>query len=432
MVEKIIINPNEVRGYGNILNPHSAEDYEPYLTTVTETTDTVEGRTMTVYEMEYEGNLTPTTLTLTVNSSSVYIGDTVTFTATLKDTSNNAVSGATVTFKEGSTSLGTGTTNSSGVATLSTTSLTVGSHSVTANYGGDSTYAGSNSSSVSVTVSHNYSLAFSSSSYTASGGSAEVSVTLTDNSVAVSGATVTFTGGTSTVTGTTNSSGVATATISVTTTSTITATYGTATDTCTITVGPSYIINDDCSSNHISDLFDSSIPLRNNGSSNATFTSGTPSYYLINVTTNSSDSFLPYKALEGITSSFRLTIQSSLNNTSNIGGIGLYYYLDSNNWGGVKDQYVEQWISAKTNGTFTENSYSSGLSRNTEITKKIIEFNATANTITISSYKSDDTLILSKTMNIPVTITSSVKWGTGVTWSTSDKHRLYNIKAEYI
>ena len=28
MVEKIIINPNKVRGYGNIMSPHSSSDYE--------------------------------------------------------------------------------------------------------------------------------------------------------------------------------------------------------------------------------------------------------------------------------------------------------------------------------------------------------------------------------------------------------------------
>ena len=151
MVEKIIINPNEVRGYGNIMSSHTSSDYELVDCTISSGTDTVNGASATVY------TLTPT-------------------------------------------------------------------------------------------ASHSYSLSFSSSSYTASGGSAEVSVTLTDNSVAVSGATVTFTGGTSTVTSTTNSSGVATATISVTQTSTITATYGSATDTCTITVGPSYLFYDDCSS----------------------------------------------------------------------------------------------------------------------------------------------------------------------------------------
>ena len=52
MVEKIIINPNEVRGYGNIMSPHNSTDYELSDCTITETTDTVNGQTMTVYELE--------------------------------------------------------------------------------------------------------------------------------------------------------------------------------------------------------------------------------------------------------------------------------------------------------------------------------------------------------------------------------------------
>ena len=53
MVEKIIINPNKVRGYGNIMSPHSTSDYETYGSIITSGTDTVNGQTMTVYEMDY-------------------------------------------------------------------------------------------------------------------------------------------------------------------------------------------------------------------------------------------------------------------------------------------------------------------------------------------------------------------------------------------
>ena len=52
MVEKIIINPEEVRGLGNIMSPHSSSDYEVYMSSITTGTDTVHGQTMTVYELE--------------------------------------------------------------------------------------------------------------------------------------------------------------------------------------------------------------------------------------------------------------------------------------------------------------------------------------------------------------------------------------------
>jgi hypothetical protein len=48
-----------------------------------------------------------------------------------------------VTFKDGATTLGTGTLNPSGQATFSTSSLSAGSHSITAEYGGDSNFNGS-------------------------------------------------------------------------------------------------------------------------------------------------------------------------------------------------------------------------------------------------------------------------------------------------
>src|SRR6185503_17847710 len=45
------------------------------------------------------------------------------------------------TFLDGATTLGTGTLNGSGVATFSTAALTVATHNLTANYGGNATYA---------------------------------------------------------------------------------------------------------------------------------------------------------------------------------------------------------------------------------------------------------------------------------------------------
>ena len=53
---------------------------------------------------------------------------------------------------DGSTTLGAGTVNSSGVATYTTSALAVGAHSITAGYGGDSNDTASQSSAVSVTV----------------------------------------------------------------------------------------------------------------------------------------------------------------------------------------------------------------------------------------------------------------------------------------
>ncbi|WP_420240036.1 Ig-like domain repeat protein [Telmatobacter bradus] len=92
--------------------------------------------------------LTSTTTTLTSTSSSTTTGTSVSLTAAVSP----AAAAGTVTFYDGTTSLGTGTL-SSGSATLTTSFSTTGTHSITAVYGGSSTYATSTSSAVSITVS---------------------------------------------------------------------------------------------------------------------------------------------------------------------------------------------------------------------------------------------------------------------------------------
>jgi hypothetical protein len=71
---------------------------------------------------------------------SVY-GQSVTFTATVNPVAPGAgLAPVTVTFKDGATVLGTGTLNASGQATFSTSALSVSSHSITAEYGGDGNF----------------------------------------------------------------------------------------------------------------------------------------------------------------------------------------------------------------------------------------------------------------------------------------------------
>ena len=71
-------------------------------------------------------------LTGTSNILSNYHNETCTLTATVLDTNNQAVSGETVTFYNGSTSMGTATTNASGVATKTYSSTGAGDVSFTA------------------------------------------------------------------------------------------------------------------------------------------------------------------------------------------------------------------------------------------------------------------------------------------------------------
>jgi len=80
-------------------------------------------------------------------------GQPVTFTATV--TAKSPAAGTptgTVTFKDGSRTLGTGTLDGSGQATFVTSTLAVGSHSISASYGGDASFNGSTSPKFTQTV----------------------------------------------------------------------------------------------------------------------------------------------------------------------------------------------------------------------------------------------------------------------------------------
>jgi hypothetical protein len=86
---------------------------------------------------------TATALTASPNPSTP--GQLVTFTATVTVTSGTGTPTGTVTFKDGGTTLGTGTVGVGGVATFATSTLSSGSHTITAVYGGDTNFAGSTS-----------------------------------------------------------------------------------------------------------------------------------------------------------------------------------------------------------------------------------------------------------------------------------------------
>jgi autotransporter-associated beta strand protein len=92
------------------------------------------------------------TTTLMAAPTTAVTGQQVTLTATVAASSGTGTPTGTVQFFNGSTLLGTGTLNSSGEATTQTMSLTAGMPSLTAVYGGDSTFAGSTSTAVTVTV----------------------------------------------------------------------------------------------------------------------------------------------------------------------------------------------------------------------------------------------------------------------------------------
>jgi hypothetical protein len=99
-------------------------------------------------------NLNSTTTALAAVPKPALAGQTVTLTATISPTPTGSPLG-TVSFYDGATLIGTASVNSSGVATLTTSTLSTGSHSLTAAYSGNSLFATSTSSPASETVNLN-------------------------------------------------------------------------------------------------------------------------------------------------------------------------------------------------------------------------------------------------------------------------------------
>ncbi|ABF39455.1 protease [Candidatus Koribacter versatilis Ellin345] len=93
-----------------------------------------------------------TTMSLSSNAPSVPAGGSVTFTAQVSSPVVLRLPTGTVTFMDGTASLGTATLDGYGIGKFTTTSLTGGSHSITANYGGDAIFRAT-SASVSQSIS---------------------------------------------------------------------------------------------------------------------------------------------------------------------------------------------------------------------------------------------------------------------------------------
>jgi subtilase family serine protease len=98
----------------------------------------------------WKNSAVPTTTTLSISPASpVTFGTSVTLTATVKPAPTVTNPAQVVTFNDAVLGkLGSGTLNSSGVATFTSSTLAAASYSITATYGGDTNFSGSTSSAV--------------------------------------------------------------------------------------------------------------------------------------------------------------------------------------------------------------------------------------------------------------------------------------------
>jgi uncharacterized repeat protein (TIGR03803 family) len=106
----------------------------------------------TVFKLQTAATMTTTTTTLSSSPNPSTYGQTVTFIATVASSVGAPPDGETVTFMKGVTALGTGALNG-GSASLTTSTLWMGTNAITAVYGGDSKFGGSTSKAVKQVVS---------------------------------------------------------------------------------------------------------------------------------------------------------------------------------------------------------------------------------------------------------------------------------------
>lgn len=104
-----------------------------------------------VFVNNYTDTLPATSTALSTSASSLATGQSLTLTATLGGSSPSTATG-TVQFTDNGANLGTAVAVSNGTATLSTSALSAGPHSLAASYSGDKTHQPSTSAAVSVSV----------------------------------------------------------------------------------------------------------------------------------------------------------------------------------------------------------------------------------------------------------------------------------------
>ena len=105
-----------------------------YTVTATFNATTQFGTSSGSTQLQVDGDASTTTLSSSLNPS--LFGQAVTFRAKVALSGSTAVPQGTVTFRDGAAVLGTGSLDGTGATSLTTSQLAVGSHSITAQYGG--------------------------------------------------------------------------------------------------------------------------------------------------------------------------------------------------------------------------------------------------------------------------------------------------------
>jgi subtilase family serine protease len=156
-----------------------------------------------------------TNTSVSSNLNPATVGASVTFTATVTSSASGTPTG-TVTFLDNGASIGTGTLTSGAMATFATSLLTVGSHPITAQYGGDPNFTASSSTVITqiITLKPSATMLASSINPSVGGLSATFTATVTSTAGGTPTGTVAFSDGATSLGTGALSAGVATFTTS--------------------------------------------------------------------------------------------------------------------------------------------------------------------------------------------------------------------------
>ena len=399
MVEQVRVNPEEVRGYGNICEGHTLEDFIVSNSGLAKEKENVHGALTDVYKLVY----------------SVY--------------------GLMFDFDKGNKQLylqmAEADTLSFGFDTVNKQLYLVDENDTGFNLGFDEDTNELYITDDAPPIVHDYSIALDQSSYTTTG-SLSVSATLLDDGVAVEGATVSFTGGVSTVTATTNSSGVATATVNFTSSGTLTASYSNVSDTATVTVSQ-YIFYDDCTSDRSNEYTNASIQASNR-TNYLSLTYSSNGYYTIKATSNEGNHYAKWiTALDG-KDNLKFTCEVSTNTFNGTNRFGIIIG-DANEYKSERYHISNKTLEhLKQIGTSTEtviDSHTLSLTANTWYKMEYI-VEGTSFTFTISDMSSNVLYTTTGTFDSSV-ITSSTTKQYGLyylNYGSSYQKMFRNIKAE--
>lgn len=145
MVEKIIVSPQDVRAYGNVVEEKELEDYESFRCSVTDGSDVING----VDEKVFNVSGTPAPLlTISNETEDVRLERCITISSSLEDSEGNALIGKQISLKEGETVLNTIVTSEGDNAFK--VILPLGLHQIYASFDGDDVYCPAVSEAISL------------------------------------------------------------------------------------------------------------------------------------------------------------------------------------------------------------------------------------------------------------------------------------------